>query len=87
MKEKNDFTTLQKTVLLILRFMIGWHLLYEGFSKLLIPNWTSYGFLREEHERYSLDRARSLASQGQAARLLGIGRAPVAGLEGKGTDG
>jgi len=47
MNEKNDFTTLQITVLLILRFMIGWHLLYEGFSKLLIPNWTSYGFLQE----------------------------------------
>ena len=35
------------TVLLILRFMIGWHLLYEGFSKLLIPNWSSFGFLQE----------------------------------------
>ena len=47
MKEKNDYTPLQMTILVILRFMIGWHLLYEGFSKLLIPNWSSFGFLQE----------------------------------------
>jgi thiosulfate dehydrogenase [quinone] large subunit len=47
MKEKNDYTPLQMTILVVLRFLIGWHLLYEGFSKLLIPNWTSFGFLQE----------------------------------------
>src|SRR4030042_448981 len=47
MKEKNDYTPMQMTILVILRFLIGWHLLYEGFSKLLIPNWTSFGFLEE----------------------------------------
>jgi thiosulfate dehydrogenase [quinone] large subunit len=27
--------------------LIGWHLLYEGIAKLLIPNWSSAGFLNE----------------------------------------
>ena len=47
MKQKNDFTLLQKFVLLTLRLLIGWHLLYEGISKLLTPNWSSAGFLNE----------------------------------------
>lgn len=47
MKEKNIYTLLQMTVLVLLRFLIGWHLLYEGFSKVLIPNWSSFGFLQE----------------------------------------
>jgi len=47
MKDKNIFSSLQMTALVILRFLIGWHLLYEGFSKLLIPNWSSLSFLQE----------------------------------------
>jgi len=47
MKDKNTFTSLQMTALVILRLLIGWHLLYEGFSKLLIPNWSSLSFLQE----------------------------------------
>jgi len=47
MKDKNDYTPLQMSVLLVLRFLIGWHLLYEGFSKLLIQNWSSMSFLQE----------------------------------------
>lgn len=47
MKETKTFTTLQLSSLVALRFLIGWHLLYEGFSKVLIPNWTSFGFLQE----------------------------------------
>jgi uncharacterized membrane protein YphA (DoxX/SURF4 family) len=31
--------------LVLLRTVIGWHFLYEGLSKLLSPNWTSYNFL------------------------------------------
>jgi thiosulfate dehydrogenase [quinone] large subunit len=27
--------------------LIGWHLLYEGISKLITPNWTSALFLRD----------------------------------------
>jgi len=47
MKEKSIYTPLQTTILVLLRLLIGWHLLYEGFSKLLIPNWSSFGFLSE----------------------------------------
>lgn len=47
MTKKNIYTPLQMTILVLLRFFIGWHLLYEGFSKLLIPNWSSFGFLQE----------------------------------------
>ena len=47
MTKTNTFTKLQLTTLVILRFLIGWHLLYEGISKLLNPGWSSIGFLRE----------------------------------------
>lgn len=43
----NSFTTLQRTVLITLRFLIGWHLLYEGFAKLNNPQWSAMGFLKE----------------------------------------
>jgi len=47
MQKTNFFTTSQQITLVALRILIGWHLLYEGFSKLLTPNWTSAGFLGE----------------------------------------
>ncbi|MBK8088852.1 MAG: DoxX family membrane protein [Chitinophagaceae bacterium] len=47
MRDKVLFTRLQLTTLVALRFLIGWHLLYEGFSKILQSNWSSIGFLRE----------------------------------------
>ena len=47
MKEDKIYTPVQRYVLVVLRLLIGWHILYEGFSKLLIPNWSSLGFLKE----------------------------------------
>jgi thiosulfate dehydrogenase (quinone) large subunit len=47
MKNKGTFTTIQLTTLVLLRFLIGWHIFYEGLSKLLNPMWSSSGFLRE----------------------------------------
>jgi thiosulfate dehydrogenase [quinone] large subunit len=47
MKESKIYTPMQIYVLVALRLLIGWHLLYEGFSKLLISNWSSSGFLNE----------------------------------------
>jgi thiosulfate dehydrogenase [quinone] large subunit len=41
------YTTLQSAILITLRFLIGWHILYEGFAKLINPNWSSLGFLKE----------------------------------------
>jgi thiosulfate dehydrogenase [quinone] large subunit len=47
MKETSIYTPLQKVVLVALRLLIGWHMLYEGISKLLTYNWSSFGFLSE----------------------------------------
>lgn len=47
MKENIIYTPVQKFILVALRLLIGWHILYEGFSKLLIPNWSSLAFLKE----------------------------------------
>lgn len=47
MKQNINFIPLQKFVLVAMRLLIGWHLLYEGILKLLIPNWSSIGFLSE----------------------------------------
>jgi len=47
MKETTIYSPVQKFMLVALRILIGWHILYEGFAKLLIPNWTSASFLGE----------------------------------------
>ena len=47
MNNIKPLTKLQQSTLVVLRILIGWHLLFEGISKLLNPNWSSIGFLRE----------------------------------------
>jgi len=47
MKELTQYSRAERFVLVSLRILIGWHLLYEGFAKLLIPNWSSVSFLKE----------------------------------------
>jgi len=47
MKYAKILSTFQLTTLVLLRILIGWHMLYEGLAKLLMPNWTSASFLRE----------------------------------------
>lgn len=47
MKEITNYLRSERWILVILRIVIGWHILYEGFSKLLIPNWSSASFLME----------------------------------------
>jgi len=42
---KYSYSNHQLTILVVLRIAIGWHFLYEGFVKLLNPNWTSIGYL------------------------------------------
>ncbi len=39
--------------LLLLRVFIGWHLLYEGLTKLIDPNWSSVGFLKASQGPFS----------------------------------
>lgn len=38
-------TDWKKLLLTIVRMAIGWHFLYEGIAKLLIPKWTSFSYL------------------------------------------
>jgi thiosulfate dehydrogenase (quinone) large subunit len=47
MKDNKSYSSLQITTLVILRLLVGWHLLYEGISKLITPDWSSFGFLSE----------------------------------------
>jgi thiosulfate dehydrogenase (quinone) large subunit len=47
MKEDKIYRTGQACALVVLRLLIGWHILYEGLSKLLNPSWSSSGFLNE----------------------------------------
>jgi thiosulfate dehydrogenase [quinone] large subunit len=47
MQQKNSYSKLQLTSLVLLRFLVGWHILYEGVAKVLNPQWTSAGFLSE----------------------------------------
>jgi thiosulfate dehydrogenase [quinone] large subunit len=41
----NPYSKIQLTALVTLRMMIGWHLLYEGLTKLFDPYWSSSGYL------------------------------------------
>ncbi|MFZ5519064.1 MAG: DoxX subfamily [Candidatus Zhuqueibacterota bacterium] len=43
--DSSAFSNGQITVLVVLRMLIGWHLLYEGFSKLLNPYWSAASYL------------------------------------------
>jgi len=35
----------KKLIITLFRVAIGWHFLYEGISKLLVPNWSAAGYL------------------------------------------
>lgn len=39
----NQLSNLQQTALIVLRTLIGWHFLYEGYYKLSMPGWSSTG--------------------------------------------
>ena len=44
-KTPGVYSNIQLWMLVILRVSIGWHFLYEGFSKIYTPGWTSAGYL------------------------------------------
>jgi thiosulfate dehydrogenase [quinone] large subunit len=44
-KKHKTFSNAQLTVLVVARVLIGWYCLYEGVSKLMNPNWSSFAFL------------------------------------------
>ncbi len=45
MSDQTKITNWQTGLLVALRFLVGWHLLYEGIFKLFRPEWSSYAFL------------------------------------------
>lgn len=44
-KKSYNHSTLQLSILFLLRIAIGWHFLYEGITKLLTPDWSSVTYL------------------------------------------
>ncbi|HET6559982.1 MAG TPA: DoxX family protein [Prolixibacteraceae bacterium] len=44
--QQKEISGFRLYALFFLRLAIGWHFLYEGISKLLIPNWTSADYLQ-----------------------------------------
>lgn len=45
--QKIEYSKIQLISLVVLRVLIGWHLLYEGIVKLLNPDWSAESFLRD----------------------------------------
>ncbi|HBH82193.1 MAG: hypothetical protein A2X05_03405 [Bacteroidetes bacterium GWE2_41_25] len=43
----------KKILLTLVRMAIGWHFLYEGIAKLLIPKWTSFSYLSNSSGPFS----------------------------------
>lgn len=41
--EAKAYSSLQQAALVILRTLIGWHFLYEGYYKIMLPAWSSAG--------------------------------------------
>lgn len=44
-----DYSKIQLWILVLLRLVIGYHFLFEGFNKLLNPIWSSMGFLYQSY--------------------------------------
>ncbi len=53
MTNRANSTNWQSAILIILRMLIGWHLLYEGIYKLLHPEWSSIAFLAQSEWIFS----------------------------------
>jgi len=75
-------------LLVALRFLIGWHLLYEGIVKVINPQWSSYAFLEGSQGIFAGIADWIISSQGilsvvdslNAWGLIAIGLALVLGL-------
>lgn len=64
MNSKPEITKWQSSLLVALRFLIGWHLLYEGLFKLLNPEWSSMAFLAGSEWIFSGIADRIIANPG-----------------------
>lgn len=47
MSQQQSYTKTQTILLVLFRYLIGWHILYEGIAKAINPQWSSLGFLQE----------------------------------------
>lgn len=47
MKQTIGYSKWQAVALIVLRYLVGWHILYEGIAKLLTPQWSSLSFLQD----------------------------------------
>ena len=52
-KSLHPYSSLQLFSLVLLRLLIGWHFLYEGFAKVFNQNWTAAGFLLDSQWIFS----------------------------------
>lgn len=67
----NSTTWPQVFVLVVLRLVIGWHFLYEGISKILMPNWTAAGYL--ENSRWILaDIFHAIAANASLLKVVDV---------------
>lgn len=41
----SKYSHIQLTILVLLRIVIGWHFLYEGVTRLLLPHWSAASYL------------------------------------------
>ena len=44
--EEHRYGRLQMNCIVLMRILIGWHYLYEGFHKFYEPNWSAAGYLK-----------------------------------------
>ena len=69
MANRNGLTRTQSVFLVLLRIFVGWHLLYEGIAKMLIPDWTAAGYLENSRWIFS-GLFHSLASSEGALQVV-----------------
>ncbi len=69
MANRNGLTRTQSVFLVLLRIFVGWHLLYEGIAKMLIPDWTAAGYLENSRWIFS-GLFHSLASNEGALQVV-----------------
>lgn len=61
----------QLNILVLLRVVIGWHIFYEGLTKLLNPNWSSVAYLLDS-KGILADLFYSLASNPSILKIIDL---------------
>jgi len=65
------YTNTQFTFLVILRLLVGWHLLYEGAAKFFQDNWTSKGYLLDS-QGILAEFFKNIANQPELMKIIDI---------------